>query len=119
MIVNGELKYIRRQAIAWKYPELEHGEDKDYRVYNMNRNPESEGYGQEIFIWNTDKYPKPTDEQMLEWYNQYSYKNERVYPTWQTQLDLLYQDMNAGKLDKTGDWYKAVNKVKTDNPKPE
>ena len=28
-------------------------------------------------------------------------------------------DMTAGKGDKTGEWYKAVNKVKTDNPKPE
>ena len=35
------------------------------------------------------------------------------------QLDMIYHDMAAGKGDKTGEWYKAVNKVKTDNPKPE
>jgi hypothetical protein len=34
------------------------------------------------------------------------------------QLDLLYHDMTAGKGDKTGEWYKAVKKVKDDNPKP-
>jgi phosphoribosylformylglycinamidine (FGAM) synthase-like enzyme len=34
------------------------------------------------------------------------------------QLDLLYHDMSAGKGDKTGEWYKAVKKVKDDNPKP-
>jgi hypothetical protein len=34
------------------------------------------------------------------------------------QLDMLYHDMTAGKGDKTGDWYKAVKKVKDDNPKP-
>ena len=33
------------------------------------------------------------------------------------QLDLLYHDMNAGKGDKTGEWFKAVKKVKDDNPK--
>jgi hypothetical protein len=26
--------------------------------------------------------------------------------------------MTAGKGDKTGEWYKAVKKVKDDNPKP-
>ena len=34
------------------------------------------------------------------------------------QLDLLYHDMTADKGDKTGEWYKAVKKVKDDNPKP-
>jgi len=33
------------------------------------------------------------------------------------QLDLLYHDMTAGKLDNTGEWHKAVKKVKDDNPK--
>ena len=49
------------------------------------------------------------------------YQRDRApnYPAIQEQLDLLYHDMTAGKGDKTGEWYKAVNKVKTDNPKPE
>ena len=34
------------------------------------------------------------------------------------QLDLLFHDMTADKGDKTGEWYKAVKKVKDDNPKP-
>ena len=34
------------------------------------------------------------------------------------QLDMLYHDMTAGKGDKTGDWYTAIAKVKSDNPKP-
>ena len=33
------------------------------------------------------------------------------------QLDLLYKDMLAGKGNKTGKWFKAVKKVKDDNPK--
>ena len=40
------------------------------------------------------------------------------YGSWNEQLDLLYHDMTAGKGDKTGEWYKAVKKVKDDNPKP-
>lgn len=49
---------------------------------------------------------------------QYQRDRETSYPEIREQLDLLYHDMTAGKGDKTGEWYKAVNKVKTDNPKP-
>jgi hypothetical protein len=41
-----------------------------------------------------------------------------AYPTWQEQLDLLYHDMTAGKGDKTGEWYKAIKKIKDDIPDP-
>ncbi len=41
-----------------------------------------------------------------------------AYPTWQEQLDLLYHDMTAGKGDKTGEWYKAIKKVKDDISDP-
>ena len=33
------------------------------------------------------------------------------------QLDLLYHDMTAGKLDNTGEWHKHIKKIKDDNPK--
>ena len=54
-------------------------------------------------------------------YDAKKYQRDRAtsYPEIKEQLDLLYHDMTAGKGDKTGEWYKAVNKVKTDNPKPE
>ena len=41
----------------------------------------------------------------------------KEYPSIVDQLDLLYKDMLAGKGDKTGKWFKAVKKVKDDNPK--
>ena len=40
-----------------------------------------------------------------------------AYPELREQLDLLYKDMAADKGDKTGEWFKAVKKVKDDNPK--
>ena len=43
---------------------------------------------------------------------------QESYPALGKQLDMLYHDMTAGKGDKTGDWYKAIKKVKDDNPKP-
>ena len=50
--------------------------------------------------------------------NGYVRDRQESYPALGEQLDLLYHDMTAGKGDKTGEWYKAVKKVKDDNPKP-
>ena len=33
------------------------------------------------------------------------------------QLDKLYHDIDNGKLDETGEWFKSIKKVKDDNPK--
>jgi len=50
--------------------------------------------------------------------NGYVRARQGAYASIGDQLDLLYHDMTAGKGDKTGEWYKAVKKVKDDNPKP-
>jgi hypothetical protein len=48
---------------------------------------------------------------------EYARNRQAEYPAIAEQLDLLYHDMTAGKGTKAGNWYKAVKKVKTDNPK--
>ena len=40
-----------------------------------------------------------------------------AYPELKEQLDLLYKDLVAGKVDATGEWAKKIKKVKDDNPK--
>ena len=50
-------------------------------------------------------------------YDAKQYQRDRNYPDIGEQLDMLYHDMTSGKNDKTGEWYKAISKVKTDNPK--
>jgi len=50
--------------------------------------------------------------------NGYVRDRQESYPALGEQLDMLYHDMTSSKGDKTGDWYKAVKKVKDDNPKP-
>ncbi len=50
--------------------------------------------------------------------NGYKRARQESYGSIGDQLDQLYWDIDAGKLDKTGEWYKAIKKVKTDNPKP-
>jgi len=41
-----------------------------------------------------------------------------IYATFGDQLDMLYKDMLAGKLDTTGTWATHIKAVKDANPKP-
>ena len=52
-------------------------------------------------------------------YDAKQYQRDRAvaYAEVKEQLDLLYHDMAADKGNKTGEWFKAVKKVKDDNPK--
>ena len=50
--------------------------------------------------------------------NAYQRTRMLVYPDIREQLDLLYHDMTAGKLDATGEWHKAVKAVKDATAKP-
>ena len=52
------------------------------------------------------------------------YKSDRtdngstIYASFGDQLDRLYKDMVAGKLDTTGTWATHIKAVKDANPKP-
>ena len=50
--------------------------------------------------------------------NGYIRARQEAHDTIGNQLDQLFWDIENNKLDKTGEWYKAVKKVKDDNPKP-
>jgi len=76
--------------------------------------------------WNATDKVKPTDSQLNALNSQATTlkNNESIRATRKTaygdigdQLDLLYKDIVAGKLDTTGEWFKAIKKVKDDNPK--
>ena len=41
-----------------------------------------------------------------------------IYASFGDQLDMLYADMVAGKLDTTGTWATHIKAVKDANPKP-
>lgn len=52
-------------------------------------------------------------------YNDNTYQRDRAaeYKELKEQLDLLYHDMTAGKLDNTGKWHKHIKSVKDKYPK--
>ena len=86
----------------------------------------SDGNGDFISSWTYDGLEKPTADQLAS-YESAGNTDETLqgvlntrasaYPDLREQLDLLYKDMAADKGDKTGEWFKAVKKVKDDNPK--
>ena len=43
---------------------------------------------------------------------------ETIYASLGDQLDMLYKDIVAGKLDTTGTWASHIKNVKDSNPKP-
>ena len=79
-----------------------------------------------ISIWNYDGLEKPTDEQIAsyetagnttETLSGVLAKRQTEYKDFGYQLDLLYHDMTAGKLDNTGEWHKHIKAVKDANSK--
>ena len=84
------------------------------------------GSGPYIYEWNIDGLAEPTAEQIASYETAgntaetaQGVLNTRAsqYKELKEQLDLLYKDMTAGKLDNTGEWHKHIKKVKDDNPK--
>ena len=49
--------------------------------------------------------------------NSYKSRRRAQYDPIADQLDALYKDLVAGKLDTTGTWATHIAKVKSDNPK--
>ena len=79
-----------------------------------------------IKYWNAKDKTKPTDEQLNALSSEATtLKNDTnirgtrklSYDSIGDQLDMLYKDLIAGKLDATGEWAKAIKKVKDYNPK--
>jgi len=86
------------------------------------QNDGSEDY---IKTW-TYSFTKPTDSQIASYESAGNtaetlsgvlFKRQTEYLSWQEQLDKLYHDIDDGKLDKTGSWYKHIKAVKDANSK--
>ncbi len=87
---------------------------------------QNDGSGDYIKEWNVSGLAKPSDSQIAsydsaanteETNNGVRATRRHSYGSIGDQLDMLYKDMAAGKGDSTGEWFKAVKKVKDDNPK--
>jgi len=87
---------------------------------------ENTGSGAYIKTWNVSGLSKPSDSKIAEYetagntqetLNGVLAKRKKEYKDFGYQLDLLYHDMTAGKLDNTGEWHKHIKAVKDANSK--
>ncbi len=87
---------------------------------------QNDGSGDYIKTWTYDGLAKPSDSQIAsyetagnteETLNNVLAKRKTEYKDFGHQLDLLYHDMTAGKLDNTGEWHKHIKAVKDANSK--
>ena len=87
---------------------------------------QNDGSGDYIKTWNVSGVTKPTDSQLnalatnaTKEYNNAVIRNTRktAYGDIGEQLDLLYKDIVANKLDTTGEWAKKIKAIKDGNPK--
>jgi hypothetical protein len=85
-----------------------------------------DGSGAYIDTWNVSGLSKPTDSQIASYETAGNtqeadevirHTRKIAYGDIGDQLDLLYKDMVAGKLDATGDWATKIKAVKDANPK--
>jgi hypothetical protein len=86
----------------------------------------SDGNGDYIKVWSVSGVAKPTDSQLAsyETAGNTETNNDVIRATRKTaygdigdQLDLLYKDIVANKLDTTGEWAKKIKAVKDANAK--
>ena len=71
----------------------------------------------ELIEWS--KGDKPTEEEIQSKMDSVAYARNRQleYPQIGDQLDMLYHAIDAGKVNKTSDFYKALKAVKDKHPK--
>ena len=94
--------------------ELQARRDSDEGIYTQRNNVRSKINDVDFEQMIIDCANNKLDEQN----NGYIRARQDAYAAIGDQLDMLYHDMTDSKGDKTGNWYKAVKKVKDDNPKP-
>ena len=84
------------------------------------------GVPERIAEWNVDGLAEPTTSQLnaldsdantVETNNGVRNTRESAYGKIGDQLDLLYKDLVAGKVDATGEWAKHIKAIKDANQK--
>ena len=77
-----------------------------------------------IFHWDSKKEMpseediKAKEKELIEADKKLQYQRDRKYPDLGEQFDLLFKDIDSGKVSKDGGFYKAIKSVKDAHPKP-
>ena len=108
--------YLEANSKTWE------DEFKKGDTYHIIFNDDETGFTK----WDVDGLAQPTADQIAS-YETAGNAAEKLpvvlsarqlgYSKIADQLDKLWHDIDDGKLDKNGSWYKAIKAVKDDNPK--
>ena len=99
---------------------------KTFEAENDNIVLRNDGSGDYIHTWSVSGLAKPSDSQLNSYESNGNTEETNVnvrdtrrksYGDIGDQLDLLYKDLVAGKVDATGEWAKKIKAVKDANPK--
>ena len=74
--------------------------------------------GNKISIVQSDVDAARVELDKLNYRNNRTINGSTTYSSFGDQLDMLYHDIVAGKLDTTGTWATHIKAVKDANPKP-
>ena len=112
--------------LYWKTKLYLEANSKTEAEFDSNILLQDDGAGAYIKTWNVSGVTKPTDSQLNALATNATTElnnagvrltRKEAYGDIGDQLDLLYKDMVAGKLDTTGDWATKIKAVKDANPK--
>ena len=112
--------------LYWKTKLYLEANRKTEAEFDSNILLQDDGAGAYIKTWNVSGVTKPTDSQLNALATNATTElnnagvrltRKEAYGDIGDQLDLLYKDMVAGKLDTTGDWATKIKAVKDANPK--
>ena len=117
-------------SLYWKVKTYLEANGKNESEIGLDGNVKlrNDGAGEYIHTWSVDGLAKPSDSQLTTADTQATkdYNNNRTRKTRKSsygdigdQLDLLYKDIVANKLDTTGEWAKKIKAVKDANAKEE
>ena len=117
-------------SLYWKVKTYLEANGKNESEIGLDGNVKlrNDGVGEYIHTWSVDGLAKPSDSQLTTADTQATkdYNNNRIRKTRKKsygdigeQLDLLYKDIVANKLDTTGEWAKKIKAVKDANAKEE
>ena len=99
---------------------------KTVSEFDNNIRLQNDGSGDYIKSWNVSGLAKPTDDQLATYNSSATTEENNVviratrkvaYGNIGDQLDLIYKDIVAGKLDTTGEWAKKIKAGKDANAK--
>ncbi len=103
------MKQYSHQAIRNLYPDAKivkySNKTKEFKVYDENENLITIDYTQ----------VEVEDNRINSEYKKNQYQRDRQYPSIGEQLDMIYWD----KINGTEKWKETIDKIKSDNPKPE